>query len=82
MLVSHLSAVYCLAKKRRQLRVKKRRSQNLMLAAKRGLVASQVNGDVRADHSSIEDRYPSDAAQGQRPPRSTGMSSPLIEQIT
>src|SRR5215470_9587598 len=46
----HLTAAYCLIEKRQQLRAKKRRSHDLMVAADHGLVVSQANGDVRTDH--------------------------------
>src|SRR6266516_5931017 len=49
-LLSQLTAAYCLVEERQQLRAKKRRGQDLMFIANHGLVESQLNGDVRADH--------------------------------
>jgi len=45
-----LATAHRLVEKRQHLRAKQRRSQELMFAADRGLVVSQPNGDIRADH--------------------------------
>jgi hypothetical protein len=49
-LLGHLTAADRLVEKRQQLRAQQRRSQDPMLVTDRGLVLSQVNGDVRTDH--------------------------------
>ena len=77
-LPGHLAAAYCLVEKRQHLGAQQRRGQELMVAANHGLIVSQANGDVRADHVPahgrityllMEDQFPLDAAPRERLPR-------------